>query len=61
MATAHDWEGLGTGDGHLQRRRVTLELDGRRRGATTRRDVWLPAASGALESVSDVVSLRRTG
>lgn len=62
--TSHGWNGVGQGHGHLQRRRVSIELDGRRRGRATRCDVWLPGPSGALEPVealADVVSLRRTG
>lgn len=65
------WEGVGAGNGHLQRRRVNIELDARRRGRPTRADVWLPDQHGGL-SVCDqtslgtvasgnVVSLRRTG
>lgn len=63
-AVSRGWSGVGQGHGHLQRRRVSIELDGRRRARVTRCDVWLPGPSGALESVeplADVVSLRRTG
>ena len=39
------WEGLGPGHGHLQRRRVHLEVSGRREAARPRAaDLWLPAA-----------------
>ncbi len=64
-STVHEWEGLGAGHGHLQRRRVSLQLDGRRQvqhhdhrgrhgqhpGHSARHDVWLPGPSGALESI----------
>ncbi len=40
-----DWVGLGRGHGHLQRRRVHLEVTGRREAARPRAtDLWLPAA-----------------
>jgi hypothetical protein len=70
------WEGVGAGNGHLQRRRVNIELDARRRGRPTRADVWLPDQHGGLSvcdqtslgtvssgtvSSGNVVSLRRTG
>ena len=43
--TAPDWKGLGRGHGHLQRRRVHLEVTGRREAARPRTaDLWLPAA-----------------
>jgi len=64
VSSVHEWEGLGDGHGHLQRRRVSLQLDGRRHGRTTRHDVWLPGPTGALEPVvreGAVVPLRRTG
>ena len=42
--TTPDWEGLGRGHGHLQRRRVHLEVSGRREAARPRAaDLWLPA------------------
>jgi hypothetical protein len=38
------WEGLGHGHGHLRRRRVHLEVSGRREAARPRHtDLWLPA------------------
>ena len=38
------WDGLGRGHGHLQRRRVHLEVSGRREAARPRAaDLWLPA------------------
>jgi hypothetical protein len=43
------WEGLGRGHGHLQRRRVHLEVRGRREAARPRAtDLWLPAADGPV-------------
>jgi hypothetical protein len=65
------WEGVGAGHGHLQRRRVSIELEARRRGRPTRADVWLPDQHGGLSvcddastgtvSTGNVVPLRRTG
>lgn len=73
-ATTLEWQGVGIGHGHLQRRRVLLQLDGRRRARTTEQDVWLPDAQGRLSAVVQqseksavaeqsgvVVPLRRTG
>ena len=45
------WEGLGEGHGHLQRRRVRLTLDGRRRPRAVQRDMWLPDATGGVSAV----------
>ena len=73
-ATTVEWQGVGTGHGHLQRRRVVLQLDGRRRARATEHEVWLPDAQGQLSAVVQqseksavaeqagvVVPLRRTG
>jgi len=71
VATTTMWDGVGAGNGHLQRRRVSIELAARRRGRPTRADVWLPDQHGGLSvcddastgtvSTGNVVSLRRTG
>ena len=47
------WEGIGTGHGHLRRRLVALELDGRRCGRPRRHPVWLPNDRGELAAVGD--------
>lgn len=48
------WEGVGEGYGHLMRRRVTIEVGGRRAAGRPRRSaVWLPGASGAPEVVDE--------
>lgn len=75
-ARSEHWHGLGNGHGHLQRRLVALELDGRRCGRPRRHSLWLPNDHGSLaetSSTSDltgdadtlhdgvVVALRRTG
>lgn len=74
-ARAQSWQGIGSGHGHLRRRLVALELDGRRCGRPRQHTVWLPGDRGAVSdvapaerldhSVSDsgavVVPLRRTG
>ena len=48
VATTMMWDGVGAGNGHLQRRRVSIELAARRRGRPTRADVWLPDHRGGL-------------
>jgi len=63
-ARAQYWQGIGTGHGHLRRRLVALELDGRRCGRPRRHSVWLPGDDGGLSAASEtsaVVPLRRTG
>lgn len=63
-ARAQYWQGIGAGHGHLRRRLVALELDGRRCGRPRRHSVWLPGDDGGLSDASDtssVVPLRRTG
>ena len=53
-----DWEGLGRGHGHLQRRRVHLEVTGRREAARPRAtDLWLPhtpASGGPASPIAGV-------
>ncbi len=50
--TTPDWEGLGRGHGHLQRRRVHLEVTGRREAARPRAtELWLPAGTAPVEPV----------
>jgi hypothetical protein len=51
--TAGSWEGVGEGHGHLVRRRVTIEVSGRRSGRPRRSTVWLPGASGAPEAIDE--------
>jgi hypothetical protein len=44
------WDGIGRGDGHLRRRRVTVTATGRRSAARPRRqDLWLPSTAGSVE------------
>ena len=43
------WEGLGRAHGHLLRRRVDVELTGRRVGRPRRTSLWLPSDSGQVE------------
>ncbi|MCU1453956.1 MAG: hypothetical protein JWN46_2102 [Acidimicrobiales bacterium] len=46
---ASAWLGLGPGHGHLQARRATVEVTGRRAAARPRRaDLWLPGPDGRL-------------
>ncbi|HYF45737.1 MAG TPA: hypothetical protein VD926_05960 [Acidimicrobiales bacterium] len=51
--TTPEWRGLGNGHGHLQRRRVHLEVSGRREAARPRSaDLWLPAAVDPVAPVA---------
>ncbi len=44
------WDGIGKGDGHLRRRRVTVIATGRRSAARPRhQDLWLPSTAGSVE------------
>lgn len=46
---AAGWEGLGSGHGHLQGRRVRIELEGRGAAGRPRRaDLWLPGPDGTI-------------
>ncbi len=48
---AQTWRGLGPGHGHLQARRVTVEVTGRRQAARARRvELWLPGPDGRVAS-----------
>ena len=49
---AQAWRGLGRGHGHLQTRRVTVEVTGRRQAARARRvELWLPGPDGRVAPV----------
>ena len=50
-ATTEQWQGVGIGHGHLQRRQVLLQLDGRRRARTTEQRAWLPDYEGRLSAI----------
>jgi hypothetical protein len=44
------WDGIGRGDGHLRRRRVTVTATGRRSAARPRQqELWLPSTAGTVE------------
>jgi hypothetical protein len=60
--TVH-WEGLGDGHGHLRRRLVAVEMDGRRCPRSRVHTVWLPDSNGELApaDASNVIALRRVG
>ena len=63
-ARSEHWHGLGNGHGHLQRRLVALELDGRRCGRPRRHSLWLPNDHGSLaetSSTSDLTGRDLTG
>ena len=48
------WQGLGRGHGHVQARRLTVEVDGRRRANRPRRvELWCPDATGAVAAIRD--------
>lgn len=42
------WEGLGTGSGHLQRRRIELVTSGRRSPRPASAELWLPGDGGCV-------------
>jgi hypothetical protein len=51
---AAEWQGLAKGHGHLQARRVEIEVSGR--GAAARRlrsELWLPAVDGTVREVRE--------
>jgi threonine dehydrogenase-like Zn-dependent dehydrogenase len=52
------WEGLGEGYGHLRRRLVTLDMDGRRCPRPRTHTVWLPDTRGALAPVDTTGATR---
>lgn len=53
--TATRWTGLHDGHGRLQARRVTVEIEGRRRAARARRlELWLPASDGSVALAAPV-------
>lgn len=58
-AASVGWEGLAVGAGRLLRRRVRVQVEGRRvPGRRHRAELWLPAESGApAESAAPVVSV----
>ncbi len=52
------WQGLGQGHGHLQARRLVVEVGGRRRADRPRRvELWLPDARGAITTVAPAPSI----
>jgi len=54
VTEAGRWQGLGDGHGHLQRRRVRVVLEGRRRARPTTGEVWLPDCDGRIASTTPV-------
>lgn len=60
LTATGDWRGLGRGHGHLQVRRVALELAGRRLPRARRDTIWLPGPGGQIERVdTEQVALHR--
>lgn len=56
-ADAGGWHGVGEGFGHLQGRRVTVAVDGRRGAGRPRQaDLWLPGPDGRVALVAPAVS-----
>jgi hypothetical protein len=54
-----EWEGIGDGYGHLQARRITIEANGRRAAARTKKlELWLPASDGGIASVEELATVR---
>jgi len=54
-ARSVQWEGLGDGHGHLRRRLVSVEMEGRRCPRRRVHSVWLPDTSGALARVGQLI------
>ena len=53
--TGPAWDGLGRGHGHLQRRRVHLEVSGRREASRPRvAELWLPARADVVAPATPV-------
>jgi hypothetical protein len=48
------WDGVGTGEGFLRQRRVTVAATGRRSAARPRRQcLWLPSPTGAVAATDE--------
>ena len=46
------WDGVGTGEGYLRRRQMTVTATGRRSSVRPRHHrLWLPSATGAVADV----------
>ncbi len=56
-ARSVQWEGLGDGHGHLRRRLVSVEMEGRRCPRRRVHSVWLPDTSGTLARAGHLVDL----
>jgi hypothetical protein len=54
-ARSVQWEGMGDGYGHLRRRLVSVEMDGRRCPRRRVHSVWLPDTDGALARVDHLI------
>jgi len=49
-----EWQGIGLGHGHLQRRRAEVRVSGRRSaGRIQECSLWLPAPSGVVEAATE--------
>jgi hypothetical protein len=54
VLVAAEWQGLGKGHGHLQARRVEIEVSGRGAAARLlRSELWLPAVDGTVRAVRE--------
>ncbi len=51
------WEGMGEGHGHLRRRLVSIEMDGRRCPQSRRLTIWLPDPTGTLAEFNNVTRI----
>lgn len=59
-AGASEWQGVGSGHGHLRARRVEVSVDGRRGADRPRRaSLWLPGPDGRIARVAEPTSLAR--
>lgn len=57
VARTVSWEGVGEGYGHLRRRLVAVEVDGRRCPRPRAHTVWMPDATGGLASVDRLAAV----
>jgi hypothetical protein len=57
-----EWQGIGQGHGHLQRRRAEVRVSGRRSaGRDAECTLWLPADSGVVAATAATVAKTAKG
>jgi hypothetical protein len=56
------WDGVGTGEGYLHRRLMTVTATGRRSAVRPRHHhLWMPSTTGAVEDAADHVAAQAVG